>query len=81
MSQSKHLGTITIREHEIRFVLDTHARRGVYAPELHIHLKGPNGSPAGVGPKGWPQPLADLFRPYHQAKAAGRTCSRSACLT
>lgn len=61
--QSKHLGTITVRGHQVRFVLDTHARAGCYSPELHVYLHGPNGSPAGFGPKGWPALLVRAFEP------------------
>lgn len=54
MAQSKHLGTAKIAGDEIRFVLDTHGRAGCYRPILLVFRRGPNGSPAGVGPKGWP---------------------------
>lgn len=59
---------INIGRHTLRFVFDRDAYAGTFRPELLIFLKGPNGSPAGIGPKGWPQWLADMFRPYYNQK-------------
>lgn len=49
-----HLGTIKARDHEVRFVFDLDSYGGVYSPEIHVYLVGPNDSRAGRGPKGWP---------------------------
>lgn len=40
--------------HHLTIVLDLNARGGMYAPELHLHRRGRNGSPAGFGSKLWP---------------------------
>lgn len=60
MRQSRHLGTITVRGDEYRFVFDVNGKHGCYHPILHVFRKGPNGSPAGIGPKGWPNWLVKL---------------------
>lgn len=52
---------IIVGAHKIRIVLDLNSRSGCYSPAVNAYLSGPNGSPAGVGPKSWPMPLPWLF--------------------
>jgi hypothetical protein len=42
---------------------DLESRGGCYKPEIHLHRRGRNGSPAGFGPKPWPWVLSVLFPP------------------
>ena len=60
----KHLGTVNVHGHEVRFVFDSHAKAGMYNPAIQAFLKGPNGSVAGYGPKGFPQWLWRIFPGY-----------------
>lgn len=64
MNQTLHIGTINIRQNEFRFVYDSNGRGGVFYPILHIFWKGPNGSPAGIGPKGWPRWILACTKDY-----------------
>jgi hypothetical protein len=54
---------LQIRQHRVRFVLDRDGYAGCFYPIMLVFLKGPNGSPAGVGPKPWPWPLKGGCRP------------------
>lgn len=56
-----------IGAHTVRAVYDSHSRGGTFKPELHFHLTGPNGSPNGIGPKGWPRFLWRAF-PYYDRR-------------
>ena len=55
-----HARNIQAGRHTFRVVYSFHEGR----PELHVHLRGPNGSPAGIGPKGWPRLFRPLFPDY-----------------
>jgi hypothetical protein len=46
---------VRIGDHTVRVVYDRIGRHGVFDPHVNFHLTGPNGSPAGRGPKGWPR--------------------------
>lgn len=48
---------VRVRRHTVRVCVDVYSRGGMFSPALYFFLKGPNGSPAGYGPKAWPKPL------------------------
>jgi hypothetical protein len=56
---------VTIGAHTVRVVYAHESHGGVFSPALWVYLKGPNGSPAGIGPKGWPRILRPLFPSYN----------------
>lgn len=60
-----HLHTFTLGAHRVRVCVVLRSRGGCYSPALWIYLRGPNGSPAGVGPKGWPRVFRPLFPSYN----------------
>ena len=44
-----------IGRHTVRLVTtSTDYGSGMFRPGIRLFLKGPNGSPAGIGPKAWP---------------------------
>lgn len=53
-----------IGAHTVRVCVSLNGKGGMYEPHVSLHLKGPNGSPNGVGPKGWPKSLWRLY-PYY----------------
>lgn len=55
---------IQVGQHRFRFVYTKNGKGGCYKPILTCHLRGPNGSPAGIGPKGWPRVFRPLFPNY-----------------
>jgi len=61
---------VKVRKHTVRFVYSRNGRAGMFGPHVSVHLKGPNGSPAGVGPKAWHWLLRPLF-PYYDKRMAG----------
>lgn len=50
----------------LTWVLDSHARAGMYSPEIHVHRRGRNGSPAGFGPMVFPAWLLRLDRRWRK---------------
>lgn len=56
-----------IGAHTVRVCICLNGKGGMYEPHLSLHLKGPNGSISGRGPKGWPKFMWRMF-PYYDRK-------------
>lgn len=64
---------LTVGREKYRFCFNLYGRGGCYDPNITASRTGPNGSIAGVGPKGWPKPLGWAFGSdrHHNASHGG----------
>lgn len=60
-----HALNVRVLRTRIRFVYSKDGRAGMYGPQISVFRTGPNGSPAGTGPKAWPLWISKIAGPYY----------------